>query len=187
MAKVLDCSLEISEFELQSPYYVHFRTNTLEKGMNLLIPQLCVKLHHCCSSTRMALALNPGRLIGHENKNSDLTIFIFVSLFLRSFYCARSNRIRVIFRQIYFAYWWDLTDTTSPDQSGSGSNSNEGVLHTSKISRTDTSASNAVYTQDTPFFCSYPSLEDTYSNLGLIPLQKTRILILILSLFRRHV
>ena len=29
MAKVLDCSLEESEFELQLCYYAHFRTTTL--------------------------------------------------------------------------------------------------------------------------------------------------------------
>ena len=28
MDKVLDCGLKISEFELQSRHYVHFRTNT---------------------------------------------------------------------------------------------------------------------------------------------------------------
>ena len=33
MVKVLDCEIVVSEFELQSRYYVHFRTNTLEKGM----------------------------------------------------------------------------------------------------------------------------------------------------------
>ena len=37
IAKVLDCDLEESEFELQSYYYVYFRTNTLRKGMNPLI------------------------------------------------------------------------------------------------------------------------------------------------------
>ena len=37
MAKVLDSSLKVSEFELQSYYYVHFQTNTLGKGMNPLI------------------------------------------------------------------------------------------------------------------------------------------------------
>ena len=31
MGKVLDCSLEVSEFELQQRYYIHFRTNTLEE------------------------------------------------------------------------------------------------------------------------------------------------------------
>ena len=34
----LDCSLEVSEFELQSRYCVHFRINALEKGMKHLIP-----------------------------------------------------------------------------------------------------------------------------------------------------
>ena len=32
LAKVQDCGLEISVFELQS--YIHFRVNTLGKGMN---------------------------------------------------------------------------------------------------------------------------------------------------------
>ena len=40
MAKVLDCGLEVSGFQLQSSYYVHFRTNDLSKDMKLLIPQL---------------------------------------------------------------------------------------------------------------------------------------------------
>ena len=29
-----------SEFKLQSHFYVHFRINTLEKGMNSVIPQI---------------------------------------------------------------------------------------------------------------------------------------------------
>ena len=31
-AKVLACGLTVSEFELQSFYYVHFPTNTVGKG-----------------------------------------------------------------------------------------------------------------------------------------------------------
>ena len=43
-ANVLDCVLEVSEFEPQSRYYVHIQTNTLGKGMNLLIhPQIWIK------------------------------------------------------------------------------------------------------------------------------------------------
>ena len=38
MVNVLDCSLKVSEFEFQSRYYVHFRTNPLGKGMNSVIP-----------------------------------------------------------------------------------------------------------------------------------------------------
>ena len=34
MVKVLDCDREVSEFELKSRYYVNFRNNALEKGMN---------------------------------------------------------------------------------------------------------------------------------------------------------
>ena len=34
MAKVLNCSIIVSEFKLQLCYYVHFHINTLRKGMN---------------------------------------------------------------------------------------------------------------------------------------------------------
>ena len=37
MVKATDCGIVLSEFELQSRYYVHFRTNILGKGMNPLI------------------------------------------------------------------------------------------------------------------------------------------------------
>ena len=35
---VLDCDIVVSDFELQSRYYVYFRFNTIKKGMNFLIP-----------------------------------------------------------------------------------------------------------------------------------------------------
>ena len=35
--KVLDCDIVVYEFELQSCYYFHFQTNSLGKGINLLI------------------------------------------------------------------------------------------------------------------------------------------------------
>ena len=38
MVKAMDCGIVVSEFVLQSRYYVHFRANTLGKGMNPLIP-----------------------------------------------------------------------------------------------------------------------------------------------------
>ena len=34
MLYAMDNGIVVSEFVLQSRYYVHFRTNTLEKGMN---------------------------------------------------------------------------------------------------------------------------------------------------------
>ena len=37
MVKAMDCEIVVSEFVLQSRYYVHFQTNTLGKGMNPLI------------------------------------------------------------------------------------------------------------------------------------------------------
>ena len=38
MTNVQACSLEGSEFEFQWRYYVHFQTDTFEKGVNLLMP-----------------------------------------------------------------------------------------------------------------------------------------------------
>ena len=35
--KAMDCGIVVSEFVFQSCYYVHFRPNTLGKGMNPLI------------------------------------------------------------------------------------------------------------------------------------------------------
>ncbi len=37
MVKAMDYGIVVCEFVLQSCYYVHFRTNTLGKGMNPLI------------------------------------------------------------------------------------------------------------------------------------------------------
>ena len=37
MVKAMDCGIIVSEFVHQSLYYVHFRANTLTKGMNPLI------------------------------------------------------------------------------------------------------------------------------------------------------
>ena len=37
MANVLSCNLEDSQFEIYARFNVHFRTNTLGKGMNPLI------------------------------------------------------------------------------------------------------------------------------------------------------
>ena len=37
IVKALASGIVVGEFELQSRYYVHFRTNTLRKGINPLI------------------------------------------------------------------------------------------------------------------------------------------------------
>ena len=37
VANVLDCDIIVSEFERQSRYYIDFRTNTIEKGINPFI------------------------------------------------------------------------------------------------------------------------------------------------------
>ena len=40
MTNVLDFSLEVSEFELQLLFYIHFWTDTFGKGMNIFILQV---------------------------------------------------------------------------------------------------------------------------------------------------
>ena len=37
MVKAMDCGIVVSQFVLQSHYYVHIRENTLGKGMNPFI------------------------------------------------------------------------------------------------------------------------------------------------------
>ena len=37
MVKAMNCGIVVREIVLQSRYYVHFRANTLGKGMNTLI------------------------------------------------------------------------------------------------------------------------------------------------------
>ena len=54
VANISDCDIIVSEFNLQSHYCVHFWTETLGKGMNLLIPAPSYNY----SSTKMALVLN---------------------------------------------------------------------------------------------------------------------------------
>ena len=43
MVKAMACGIVVSEFVLQSRYYVHFQANTFGKGMNPISSQLCVK------------------------------------------------------------------------------------------------------------------------------------------------
>ena len=52
MVKSLACGIGVSEFELQSRYYVHFRTNTLKKGMDPLSSHLWVKEYRCCEKKK---------------------------------------------------------------------------------------------------------------------------------------
>ena len=37
--QITDCDIAVSEFELQSLHYIHFRTNTYEKGIKPFIKQ----------------------------------------------------------------------------------------------------------------------------------------------------
>ena len=38
IVKAMDCGIVVSEFVLQSRHYVHFRANTLRKGIKPILP-----------------------------------------------------------------------------------------------------------------------------------------------------
>ena len=63
VANVLDCGFEVSEFELQSRYYVHFWTNTLRKGMNPLITLLFGEVGRAFTNGPGERGSLPGRVI----------------------------------------------------------------------------------------------------------------------------
>ena len=77
-------------------------------------------------------------------------IFTFLLLFLKIYFCTSSNQIQIILKCIIVT----LTSTTTPGKSEPGSNGNEEVLHSSLISRTGASPSDAIswHNKDTPFF-----------------------------------
>ena len=60
-ANVLDCNIVVREFDLQSHYYVYFRTNTLGKDMNPLIPQLWFEEYNNCCSIELVGRVFAGR------------------------------------------------------------------------------------------------------------------------------
>ena len=75
VVNVLDCDIVVSEFELLSHYYIHFRTNnnTIGKGMNLLIRIPSYALNR---TTAVLISNNPRRLICHETKSNYIYIYI---------------------------------------------------------------------------------------------------------------
>ena len=57
VVNVLKCDIVVSEFKIQSNYYVPFWTNTYRKGVNSLYPppHIWRKYNFYCPSTRMTL------------------------------------------------------------------------------------------------------------------------------------
>ena len=82
MVKVLNCSLEVSEFKLQMRYYVHLWTNTLGKGMNPLISQTWVKLYQYCFFYKNEFGLS---LFGYPFEMRLLNLRIFFFYLLQTF------------------------------------------------------------------------------------------------------
>ena len=61
MVDTLDCGIVVSEFELQSRCYVHFRTNTLKKDMNTATRVQILDETNCISHSTYTLGkgMNP--------------------------------------------------------------------------------------------------------------------------------
>ena len=79
VANMLDWDIIVIEFELLSRYYAHLRTNTHEKGMPPLFPQLWFRYHYC-SSARVDLASNnPRTLIRFNETNIYIYIYIYIT------------------------------------------------------------------------------------------------------------
>ena len=84
----MDCRIVVSEFVLQSRYYVHFRTNTIGKGMNPLYPASCGLNSTTTVLLRLLTLNNLQRLICHKTKkpnqtkrNTSFIIIHWVSLY----------------------------------------------------------------------------------------------------------
>ena len=77
-------------------------------------------------------------------------IYIFVLFFLKRFFAHGPIESELLLNRSISSIYGALTGTTNPDQSGPGSNWNEGVLYSPQISRIGVSSSDAVwcYTED---------------------------------------
>ena len=80
MDNKVDFKVAVIEFDHLSCYDIHFRTNTLRKGMN---PSYPTSYGLNSISIRMALVLSkPQRLICLKTKNTNLFIDLLVCLFV---------------------------------------------------------------------------------------------------------
>ena len=79
-ANVVDCHTVESEFELQVRYYVHFRTNTLRKNMNSLIPTSSYVLNSTTTVNNIdfyiRLSLKVDMPLNKECKPNHISIYI---------------------------------------------------------------------------------------------------------------
>ena len=108
MAKMLNCVQEVSKFELQLRYYVHFGLIPLGKSMNLLmlLLQIWLKYCHYCCSTRMALSLNnPEVWYAIKQRNQEYWSWVEMSL-LTTLLVGYLWTLKLCkFQQIIFVLW----------------------------------------------------------------------------------
>ena len=105
----LDCGIVVSEFKLQPCYNVHFKTNTLGKGMT---PPFIASASYGLNSTTAVLSQgliwelnNPQRLIYHLTKKSNQTY----SLLYHSIYF---HQLRILEKQ---NYKWQIQSNIKQD------------------------------------------------------------------------
>ena len=85
MVKAVDWGIVVREFALQSRYYVHFRANTLGKGMNPLILSAMGKI----VPLPMALAYQPTTVDMPLNKETEPNLSM-ISLMICQYFCLSS-------------------------------------------------------------------------------------------------
>ena len=86
MANVLDCDILVSEFELQSRYYVYFRINTLGKGMSPLIFPAMGKIVSLLFIYKDSFGIkqptNAHIPVNKERKDLSISICSYLSIYL---------------------------------------------------------------------------------------------------------
>ena len=74
MVKAMDCGIVAREFKLQLRYYVHFRTNTLGKGMDpFILPAMDYLVH---SKRFQTLFVQAFKIVVDSWKFSMLLLYI---------------------------------------------------------------------------------------------------------------
>ena len=90
IAKILDCSLKVSEFHFQSCHYVYFRTtNTFEKGMNSLSPSYVLN------------SLSPSYVLNFLSLSYELN---FLSLSYELNFLSLSYELNSLFPQLWVEF-----------------------------------------------------------------------------------
>ena len=86
MAELLDCDIIVSEFKLQSCYYVHFETNSRKESVGYHLPFQHNELFHLPYMAVAEISLGISLRVRPEEPFLLLKYIITLSLILCSYY-----------------------------------------------------------------------------------------------------